>query len=143
MSDSLISRLEALTEPSREIDAEIARANGWREDPTFKGCWFCPDGRIDYAVPRYTGSLDVALASVPEPGGKGSALWIRLNEVGGSHGSGESLWSVDLHGVERVEGAAPEDLKDINWYGTHTSPAIALLIAIERMRAALEAAQKG
>ena len=52
----LIAALEAATEPSWELDAEIARAIG---APVY------PDLRAH----RYTSSIDAALTLVPEGGG--------------------------------------------------------------------------
>lgn len=70
MTDSLLSRLQSLTEPSREIDAEIALATfPWlkdcpRDDRDGDPGWITKDGRT-YA-PRYTESLDAALTLVPQ-----------------------------------------------------------------------------
>jgi hypothetical protein len=64
MTDSLLSRLRSLTAPSREIDAEIALANGWQA--TFAHTvWMSPDKQLDHEPPRYTESLDAALTLKP------------------------------------------------------------------------------
>ena len=62
----LLSRLSAATGPSRELDAEIALANGWTHNiydrPTFKD----PSGQPHALPPRYTESIDAALTLMPE-----------------------------------------------------------------------------
>lgn len=62
MTNSLLSRLQALTGPDREIDAEIALANGWRRAPFPRvgESWYSPKGMIQPAPPRYTENLDAA-----------------------------------------------------------------------------------
>lgn len=65
----LISRLEALTAPSRELDEEIALANGWTRIPHSSGHvsgWCCPDGQICANAPHFTSSIDAALTLVPK-----------------------------------------------------------------------------
>lgn len=68
--DKLIAKLESATEGSRELDEEIGRHLGI--EPT---CEYWPDGYEDCGMggsiksidwPRYTTSLDAALALVPE-----------------------------------------------------------------------------
>lgn len=73
MTQSLIKRLEALTEPSREMDAEISRACGIeardvldKVKPTNFECrvgWLHrPEGQSHWTpLPHYTGSIDAAL----------------------------------------------------------------------------------
>jgi len=62
---TLLSRLQAAAGPSRELDAEIALANGWKKsDP--QGYWCAPDGDIWATPPRYTESIDAALTLLPE-----------------------------------------------------------------------------
>jgi hypothetical protein len=61
--DTLITRVEALTGPDREVDAEIALAVGWvsmtdRQGDTW---WHLPDGDWQ-RLPRLTGSLDAGKA---------------------------------------------------------------------------------
>lgn len=58
----LIKRLEALTGPSREVDAEIAKAIGWVKYIT----WTSPNGRIYADCPNFTNSLDAAMTLVPK-----------------------------------------------------------------------------
>jgi hypothetical protein len=66
----LISRLEALTGPSREVDADISLVvHPWlkdcpRDDREDSPGWMTKDGRT-YAA-RYTESTDAAIAAVPE-----------------------------------------------------------------------------
>lgn len=67
---SLIKRLEALTGPSREVDAEIATAIGWKSVPwEFSGkrglTWYAPDLEVHYECPHFTGSIDAALTLMP------------------------------------------------------------------------------
>lgn len=66
----LLSRLSAATGPSRELDAEIALANGWiapsvQDKMSFysdaSNCWRGPVGQIEVEPPRYTESIDAAL----------------------------------------------------------------------------------
>src|SRR5882672_6589194 len=62
---TLLSRLQAAAGPSRELDAEIALANGWKKsDP--QGYWCAPDGDVWATPPRYTESIDAALTLLPE-----------------------------------------------------------------------------
>lgn len=68
---SLIKRLEALTGPSREVDAEIATAIGWKSVPwEFSGkrglTWYAPDLEVHYECPHFTGSIDAALTLMPK-----------------------------------------------------------------------------
>jgi hypothetical protein len=66
MSD-LLSRLQS-EGPSRELDAEIALANGWtKPDWGVKSrqiYWRAPDGSMFADAPRYTESIDAALTLV-------------------------------------------------------------------------------
>ena len=75
----LISRLSAATGPSRELDGEIALANGWtQERDRFVGdCWKSPRGRYQSGPPRFTESIDAALTLVPE----GYGFMIRYHET--------------------------------------------------------------
>lgn len=64
-----IDRLEAATEPSRELDAEIAPLVGWEESyiPGAGWVWRGPgDRNIPGPFPRFTSSIDAALTLVPE-----------------------------------------------------------------------------
>lgn len=69
---SLIKRLESLTSPDREVDAEIAKAIGWESVPwEFAGrcglTWYAPLNSVGRPQPQnYTGSIDAALTLVPE-----------------------------------------------------------------------------
>lgn len=69
---SLISKLEAATGPSRELDCEIALAVGWGSEDQRAELRKYTDhaSRIfvarEIGVPRYTGSLDAALTLVPD-----------------------------------------------------------------------------
>jgi hypothetical protein len=68
MTSSLLSRLEALTEPSRKIDVEIYRALVEPLAEPFKeyvgSVWTSASSSIH--VPRFTASIDAALTLVPE-----------------------------------------------------------------------------
>lgn len=114
MTSSLLSRLQSLTGPDREIDVEIALAvHPWlkdcpRDDRDGDPGWMTKDGRV-YAL-RYTASIDAALTLMPE-----GAQW----EVGsGSDGFMATIY-VDTG----------SDVAVIEWFGAAT-PAIALLITI-------------
>lgn len=66
---SLITRLEMLTGPDHEVDAEIAKAIGWRDfisDKVPAYYWIDEENRPRLEVPYFTGSLDAALTLVPE-----------------------------------------------------------------------------
>lgn len=79
----LLSRLSAATGPSRELDAEIALANGWmisgydRDNQAAYPRWRSPTGQICPNVPRYTESIDAALTLVPERAGWKLASWFK------------------------------------------------------------------
>lgn len=67
----LIDRLGTAGEPSREIDAEIARAVGWTTRPHHDKSWY-PDvwinpktGWEEY-LPKFTRSFDEAITLLPE-----------------------------------------------------------------------------
>ena len=67
---SLIKRLEALTGPSREVDAEIAKATGWTAVPwEFEGArgvaWYASGPEAYKECPHFTGSIDAALTLMP------------------------------------------------------------------------------
>jgi len=67
---SLIKRLEALTGPSREVDAEIAKATGWESVPwEFAGTrgvtWYASGPEAYKECPHFTGSIDAALTLMP------------------------------------------------------------------------------
>lgn len=135
----LISKLEALTGPSREVDGEIALAVEWtfqklgreggRGDsrPYWRrpGCteWY---ERSQEGPPRYTESIDAALTLVPESDAGGRKLWIRLNQFAGSHGSGKECWHAELFGIENEQA--------IKYWGMHPIAAIALCIACLKAR---------
>lgn len=67
----LLSRLSSAEEGSRELDAEVAYAVGWRsriENPIYPAWWCSPGGNeyLAFEQPHYTTSIDVALTLVPE-----------------------------------------------------------------------------
>lgn len=57
----LIERVEAASEGSRELDADIALTQGWQELPGDN--WLGPEAQI--VVPHYSTSVDAALTLVP------------------------------------------------------------------------------
>ena len=62
---ALLAKLEAATGPSRELDAAIALAVGWRERDGMLGWeWVAPEGRMR-GLPHFTKSLDAAMTLVP------------------------------------------------------------------------------
>ena len=68
---SLITRLEALTGPSREVDAEIAKATGWTAVPwEFAGTrgvtWYTSGPEAYKECPQFTGSIDAAMTLMPK-----------------------------------------------------------------------------
>ena len=84
----LAARVEALTEPSREVDAEIKEAAGH--------AW-------DYAAHPYTASLDAAMTLVPE--GIGSdLLYVRTERL--HTGKGRAVLLDTLGGQESYADAA-------------------------------------
>lgn len=65
----LIKRLEALTGPSREVDAEIAKVTGWRFLTSEKlphEYWLDQDDLPHNSQPYFTGSIDAALTLMPK-----------------------------------------------------------------------------
>jgi|SRR5712691_3874058 len=111
----LISRLQAATGSNRELDAEVALANGFtkehREDlqgPYIR--WRGPNGWNSPDPPRYTESIDAALMLVK------TDCWWQLIHY--SNGSCEAM-VVD---------------SNRSWLGKGSTPALALLIAIERAK---------
>ena len=62
---ALLAELEAATGPSRELDAKIALAVGWRErDGMFGREWISP-AHLMAELPFFTKSLDAAMTLVP------------------------------------------------------------------------------
>lgn len=63
-----IKRLENLKDPDREVDAEIAKAIGWRDfisDKVPAYYWIDEENRPRLEVPYFTGSLDAAMTLAP------------------------------------------------------------------------------
>lgn len=61
---TLIEKLEAATEGSRELDAEIALTQGWTKNKIW---WITPHGeQVNYDPPCWSTSLDAALLLIPE-----------------------------------------------------------------------------
>lgn len=64
----LADTVEKLEGPSREVDAEIAKAIGWcfvGEGHPIGRVWYNPEGRAA-TLPAFTRSLDAAMTLVPE-----------------------------------------------------------------------------
>ncbi len=108
MTMPLIERLQNLTEPSREIDAEIALANGWHHRPNSIYPWFGPTKTLESEPPRYTASIDDALTLLSDN------------------------YDIDLFRCNGVWTAmiGPKGLNDADIDVRGPTPAIALLIAI-------------
>ena len=114
MTANLLSRLEGLTAPDREVDALIYdRFN----PPTHNASWpFSPGSKLDHRVPRFTASLDAAVALCERvlPGWQWAA-WGGAIEAG----------STKPRCMARVSDGRQQ------WANVDTpTPAIALLIAI-------------
>ena len=67
---TLITRLEALTGPSREVDEEIAKTTGWTAVPwEFEGArgvaWYASGPEAYKECPHFTGSIDAAMTLMP------------------------------------------------------------------------------
>lgn len=112
----LIERLEALTEPSREIDDEIAAAFAWTLVDDIECLWRGPVGQVQQ-TPCYTGSLDAALTLLPE---------------------GCEDWTVCRDGKRGLDCWASIGAQDMAPAFTAETPAIALLIAIMKARTSSE-----
>ena len=111
---SLLSRLQSATGPSRELDAEIALANGWMRGNVY---WHDPAGKIfPDDPPRYTESIDAALTLFPE-----SWTYWELRSPG--HRTSFSA------GIYRLIG---DDEQQATGHGA--TPALALLVAVERAK---------
>ena len=126
----LIAALEAATEPSRELDAEIAIAvrlapegpGWWRSKPTWTWKHASHGPNVEpWAAPNYTASLDAALTLVP-----GGLFW--------GVSAGKLTPREPLYGASIL---APKDnaLGDVLGEGeSSASAAIALCIAALRAR---------
>lgn len=67
---TLITRLEELAGPDREVDAEIANATSWTAVPwEFEGArgvaWYASGPEAYKECPHFTGSIDAALTLMP------------------------------------------------------------------------------
>ena len=62
----LIAALEAATEPSQELDAEIAKGLGWVSETRLnRPSWWARPDEVRLPLPEFTSSLDAALTLVP------------------------------------------------------------------------------
>jgi len=61
----LAERCEKAEGPDRKLDAEVARATGWKVSPG--GTWWQPPGgQWGFVLRAYTASIDAALTLLPE-----------------------------------------------------------------------------
>ncbi len=81
--DELADRVERLTGPDWEVDAEIALASGWLTFNLegFGVRWQRGHGTVERSHPFYTASLDAAMTLVPE--GRGWAIEVPSESVSG------------------------------------------------------------
>lgn len=69
---NLLQTLQSADAPSRELDAEIAYALGWKDDMQYvpghgwRHWYIDHDEKTRFGLPTWTSSLDVALALVAE-----------------------------------------------------------------------------
>ena len=126
MSDllALADRVEALTGPCRETDAQIALAFNLYDRPEDLGCFVdlaeavVGGGGQTWAPPAYTASIDAAMALVPE------RSWTRLD-----------VWTKDLGGCTASVYLIGRDIE--GGFSAHAAtPATALAAAALRARAA-------
>jgi hypothetical protein len=117
----LAERCEKATGPDYRLDADIARAVGWKyrlREATNTWQWHHPtnDHHIQSAPPAFTASLDAAMQLVPEG-------WTRTVK-----------WSVENEGYALVyDPSAPDDS---SIYALGKTAALALCAAALRARAA-------
>ncbi len=142
----LAARVEALTGPCRETDAEIALAVGYAK----RGAWFrAPDADPDIDVlgcgswadaPAFTASLDAAMTLVPE------GWWvagINFNPID-FRSERDSEWHAEIAGPITwavIEHGTPEEPVYDCHGGNASTPALALTAAALRARAAMETEQ--
>ena len=118
---ALLAKLEAATGPSREYDAEIARAVGWHlRDGMYGLEWIAPEGRMR-GLPHFTESLDCAMTLVPE-----GCYW--------HVAAGKTRDSEPLYGAMIQEAAF--DGAELGAAENDVGPALALVIASIRARLA-------
>lgn len=75
---TLLERLALATGPSRELDAEIARALGWMGVDPIKGHGDRPvigGGFVWDALPHFTGSIDAAITLMPKEPEHTTGTW--------------------------------------------------------------------
>jgi hypothetical protein len=114
----LLSHLQSLTAPDREIDAKIALAHGWKRyasDQWADPYWHSPDNHICPNVPRYTGSLDAVRRLIPD-----DLYWIMAK--------GKTRPDEPLYGVQILRPTG--NPKDVIAEAEHDLLEVALLIAI-------------
>ncbi len=73
----VLKRLEAATEPSRILDAAIAKALGFKWETKTRDHpdrWLSPNGDV-VQIPRYTASIDAAYQLALTVSNKGGASW--------------------------------------------------------------------
>lgn len=121
MTADLIERLEAATEPSRELDKDIVCVKDGRNPADYR-----IDAQFYFALPRYTSSIDAALTLVP-----GGMDW----DVGYLNVNGEKPVA---HVMRQIKHSDPEYDGDgahyISFASKGATPAIALCIAALKAR---------
>ena len=124
----LIAALEAATGPSRELDEEIAKTQGWAYEKRNNDrveWWYRPDGTRrayvwrDNRCPPYTASLDAALTLVPE-----GLDWLLRTACGGTE---RRCYAHVMRGDTNRDGCSLGE-------GRHIFAAIALCIAALKAR---------
>ncbi len=141
----LAEKVEGLSGPDREVDAEIAAAlrvgteHGWAL--RYPAWIAAKDGRVhlekngpSFAAPAFTASLDAAMSLVPE----GWRIWTADFSI-----EGRFVWMLcgpKLTWITHEDGSR-EGGED--WYqsGVAATPALALVSASLRARAAMEAGE--
>lgn len=143
--DSLLKALGEAKEGSRELDAEIALAIGWRRGSRNRSLvtglpmaeteeWYDPDSNsVNLAPQPYTTSLDAALSLVPE-----GALWqitkgVLLPKAGVSNGEPPRFIGLGCYGRDSKENPRYKWVEE-----SAATPALALCIAALRSRSADE-----
>ncbi len=125
MTADLLSRLEALTGPDREVDGAIYCAVGHR---MIAECWpHWTAAQRDLATPHYTASLDAALTLVPA-----GWQWQVSNRAPPPH-AGRAFLDNKAHPFVGIGAARNPELIRIE--NTAATPVIALCIAALRARA--------
>lgn len=128
--EELACRVEGLNGPSREVDAEIAKALDLPHGQ--KGGWYANDSGDHWVVMecagRFTASLDAAMTLIPE----GERRWSMDRHLNGDPLFGEYQARIALD----LAADDPEELSG-QGIGDGATPALALTAAALRARTAL------